>query len=201
MVPVTEASFRPVDFIRLFIPLHGLGAANLTALAMTDSLLLRDQRGLLLSGFMDGLRIADGGGIPRRRFSPVFVLGILFSIVCAGAIQIALPYTKGGLQLFEYVYQGNNKWGYEDYNQYLTPGNAMPVSWQGGTFLAIGVALTTALVWARASLGGFPLHPLGYALCSSWTMIVVWFPALLAWAVKSLILRYGGMRMYRQLRP
>jgi hypothetical protein len=29
----------------------------------------------------------------------------------------------------------------------------------------------------------------------------VWLPFVIAWAVKSLVLRYGGMRLYRQSLP
>lgn len=198
---MTESSFRPVDFLRLFVPLHTLGGANLTAMAMTDSLLLRDQRGLLLGGFMDGLRIADGVTVPRRKFFGVFVLGAVLSVIVAGAIQIWLPYSKGGITLYGYVYQFNNKVGFEDYDKYFAAGNALPVGWQGFTFLAVGVAVTLGLVWGRANIAGFPLHPLGYALCSSWTMIVFWFAALVAWGIKTLILRYGGMKLYRTARP
>src|SRR5262249_18145542 len=57
---MTESSFRPADLLRLFLPLHTLGPQNITALALSDSLIMRDQRGLLLSGFLDGLRISDG---------------------------------------------------------------------------------------------------------------------------------------------
>jgi hypothetical protein len=198
---MTETSFRPVDFLRLFVPMHTLGAGNLTAMALTDSLLLRDQRALLLSGFMDGLRIADGVNVPRRKFFSVFSIGVVLSIVCAGAIQIWLPYTKGGITFYSYIYNGNNKWGFEDYSKYLTAGNALPVGWQGITFLLVGIGVTTALVWARANIMGFALHPLGYALCSSWTMIVFWFAAFVAWGVKTLILRYGGIKLYRTARP
>lgn len=198
---MTESSFRPVDLLRLFIPLHLLGPSNLTTMAMTDSLLLRDQRGLLLSGFMDGLHIADGVQIPRRRFLGVFSLGVLLSIVCAGVIQIWLPYTKGGITLYGYVYQYNNKVGFEDYEKYLQAGKALPVGWQGPVFLLVGIVVTAALVWSRANVVGFALHPLGYALCSSWTMIIFWFAAFVAWSCKTLILRYGGMKLYRQARP
>jgi hypothetical protein len=197
---MTESSFRPVDLLRLITPLHALGPQNLTALALCDSLLLRDQRSLLLSGFLDGLRIADGAHIDRRRFVGVAVMAVFVAIVTAAALHIWMPYHYGGLQLYGYVYQGNNKWGYEDYRQYLRPGS-LPVSWQGATFLVVGAAVTTLLVWGRATLSWFPFHPLGYALCSSWTMIVFWFSALCAWLVKVLLLRYGGMKLYRQARP
>lgn len=197
---MTETSFRPVDLLRLFTPLHTLGPQNLTALALTDSLLMRDQRSLLLGGFLDGLRIADGVRIERKRFGLVFGVAVLLAIVVAAYIQIRLPYDYGGITLYGYVYQANNKWGFEDYQKYMRPG-ALPVGWQGPTFLGVGAGVMLLLVWGRATLGWFPFHPLGYALCSSWTMIVFWFSAFVAWFLKSLILRYGGMKLYRQARP
>lgn len=197
---MTESSFRPIDLFRLIAPLHTLGPSTLTALALSDSLLLRDQRGLVLSAFLDGLRVADGAQIQRRRFLPVFIVATLLSLVVAAYIQIRLPYERGGITLYGYVYSGNNRWGFENYRQHLQPG-ALPVGWQGPTFLIVGVIVTTFLVWGRATMAWFPFHPLGYALCSSWTMIVFWFSALLAWLIKALILRYGGMKLYRQARP
>ncbi|GAB4468993.1 MAG: hypothetical protein OHK0029_41520 [Armatimonadaceae bacterium] len=197
---MTESSFRPVDLLRLFTPLHTLGPQNLTALALSDSLIMRDQRSLLLGGFLDGLRIADGAQIVRSRFAVLFIGAIVLSIVCAAIIQLWLPYTFGGVNLYGYVYAGNNKMGFDDYRQYLRPG-ALPVGWQGPTFLSVGMAFTGFLVWGRTNIGNFPFHPLGYALCSSWTMIVFWFSAFLAWLFKSLLLRYGGMKLYRAARP
>ena len=42
-------------------------------------------------------------------------------------------------------------------------------------------------------------HPLGY--CAGPGLIWVWFPFLVAWLVKSSIVRYGGQRAYRQMIP
>jgi hypothetical protein len=197
---MTESSFRPVDFLRLWTPLHVLGPQNLTAMALSDSLLIRDQRSLLLGGFLDGLRIADGAKVARGKFAAIFCGAVVFSIAVASVIHLWLPYTFGGINLYGYVYDGNNKMGFEDYRQYLQSG-ALPLNWQAPVFLTAGAGLTGLLVWGRAALGAFPFHPLGYAICSSWTMIVFWFSAFIAWALKSLILRYGGMKLYRQSRP
>lgn len=203
---MTETSFRPIDLVRLFVPLHVLGPANLTGLAFTDALLLRDQRSLLLGGFLDGLRLADGVremddiAAVRRRFAAAMAVAVVFAIVVAAGIQIALPYRRGGLSLYGYVYQGNDRWSFDDYQQYFRTGSP-GTGWQGPVFLIVGLVVTMILVFCRTTLSWFPLHPLGYALCSSWTMIVFWFSAFLAWLLKSLILRYGGMRLYRQARP
>jgi hypothetical protein len=47
----------------------------------------------------------------------------------------------------------------------------------------------------------WPLHPLGAALSVTWIMCVFWFPALVAWLVKVVITRYGGLKAYLKLRP
>ncbi|NUQ01783.1 MAG: hypothetical protein HUU35_18210 [Armatimonadetes bacterium] len=71
-------------------------------------------------------------------------------------------------------------------------------------------ALTAALAGFGVALGmfavrirfvGFPLHPVGYGISSTWSMGTVWVPLLLAWAIKSLVVKYGGLKGYRRLLP
>ena len=50
---MTETSFRPIDIYRMVGDVRNLGAANLTGLAFLDGLWMRDQRGLLLTGFLE----------------------------------------------------------------------------------------------------------------------------------------------------
>ena len=63
-----------------------------------------------------------------------------------------------------------------------------------------GAAVTGALMWLRQSRGGFPLHPLGFAVATAYGDLV-WFPFLVVWICKVLILRYGGMKLYRTAIP
>ena len=196
---MTETSFRPVDFYRMFAPVHTLGEANLTMLTFFDGAFLRDQRGLLLTGFLDGLKISDGANVRRRAFLPVFIIAILAALVLAGAIHLWLPYTRGGVTLYSYVYQGNNLWAFSEYQAHMSGPTTM--TWQAPTFFAVGVIFTIFLSYMRAMFYWWPLHPLGYALCISWTMSVFWFSCFVAWLIKVLVLRYGGMRLYIRARP
>ena len=66
----------------------------------------------------------------------------------------------------------------------------------GGGFL-----FCSLLMLARIKFAGFPFHPIGYAISGSWSMNLVWMPLMFAWIVKGLILRYGGVRFYRQALP
>lgn len=47
----------------------------------------------------------------------------------------------------------------------------------------------------------FVLHPIGYTMFSSWATFQLWFSIFLGWIIKYSILRYGGLRVYRQARP
>lgn len=197
---MTETSFRPVDVYRLFAPTSSLGASNMTVLAFMDVGFFRDVRGLVLTGFLDGLRISDGAQIRRRAFLPVFVVSILVAMAIGGAFQIWLPYREGGIHLYPVAYTANNLWGLQDYEPAMR-GAVSRVGWQGPTFFVVGAVVTTFLAYMRYAFFWWPLHPLGYALCASWTMVVFWFPCLVAWLIKSLIMRYGGMRTYVGARP
>jgi hypothetical protein len=67
--------------------------------------------------------------------------------------------------------------------------------------IGAGFAITMLLGLARTTFMGWPLHPVAYALSASWSIHIVWMPMLIAWVAKSLVLRYGGLRLYRQALP
>ena len=196
---MTETSFRPVDLYRMFAPVSALGPANMTMLAFFDMAFLRDQRGLLFTGMLDGLKIADGARVRRRAFLPIFVIGILAALLFAGVLHLWIPYTRGGITLYQAVYQGLNLAPFKDYQAQML--GSTRATWDAPVFFAVGVVFTLFLSYMRAMFYWWPFHPLGYALCVSWAVSNFWFSCLIAWMVKGLILRYGGMRLYVRARP
>ncbi len=197
---MTETSFRPVDVYSLFADPRSLGGGNLTALAFLDGALTRDQRGLLLTGFLDSLKFADGVQVKRRSLLAVFVLALLLALGVSGYLHIMLPYKLGGVQMYGYVYMDNPVWAFADAQANLAHTNPPPAFINDLAFLA-GLSIAVLLASLRTQVAGFVLNPLGYALCGSWTMKVFWFPCLVAWMLKTLILRYGGMKLYSKARP
>lgn len=197
---MTETSFRPIDLYRMFGDVRGLGAANATGLAFLDGLWMRDQRGLLLTGFLDSMKLADGVRVRRRSLLGVFALALVVALGAAGYLHLALPYRLGAAQMYSYVYRGNPVWAFSDAAAVLN-GSKPPLPATAPVSFAAGAGVTALLVALRSRVLWFPLHPLGYALFGSWTMIVFWFACLVAWLCKVFILRYGGMKVYAWARP
>jgi hypothetical protein len=45
------------------------------------------------------------------------------------------------------------------------------------------------------------LHPAGYAVSSTYGMRDYWSMFLLVWLIKRLLLKYGGLKLHRQVMP
>lgn len=67
--------------------------------------------------------------------------------------------------------------------------------------IIVGFGTTIALNSVRMKIGWFPFHPVGFAVSSSWSMNLLWFSMFIAWVVKLLMLRYGGLKLYRRALP
>ena len=66
-----------------------------------------------------------------------------------------------------------------------------PVLVWSGFVLVLLVASRTRFLW-------WPLHPARYLLAGTFTLEWLWCSLFVGWLVKWLILRYGGLRLYRQ---
>ena len=196
---MTETSFRPIDIVQLFIPARRLEAKNLTPMCFIDAVFTRDLRGLILTPILDALKMADVLKFSRRALLLPIVVTILFSILASCHVELLLPYKYGAVNMYSYAYWGNCIWGFGHAMSILQSPERFP--YYHRTSFLIGIAITVFLAFMRSRYWWWSLYPLGYALSASWTMIVFWFPVMVAWAVKSLILRYGGMQTYMRMRP
>ena len=196
---MTETSFRPVDLVRMFTRVSNLGPSTLTALSFTDAAFTRDLRGNLLSTFMDGLKMTDLVKLDRRHLFGAIAIALCVTFIVGSALHMIIPYQRGAITLYGYSYRWNAFAAFQHFQPAMeTPGTydaRLPV------FFGSGVLAALALSVMRARYTWWPLAPLGLALSGSWSMIVFWFPILIAWLVKGLLVHYGGMKTYLRLRP
>jgi len=198
-LPMTEGCFTPLDVSSLVIAPSALGPRTLTSVAMFDAMFTRDLRGLVLTGFLDGQKLGDEVGLGRRRLAYVFVIALLFAIPVAIVIQLWLPYQIGAISMYSFSYRGNCIQFFRE-NAAFLQGETRYMPGALVSFIA-GGAVTALLAGMRVRYVGWPFHPLGYALSTSWTTMVFWFPMFVAWVIKWSVVHYGGMRLYARIRP
>lgn len=149
-----------------------------------------------LSAFFVGKEL---GVRPRPLGRWVYVAFVLGALVCL-------------LAYLHYVYRvGEDQWregGWREsgaegmvnrLNQWV--GSPRGPQWTEIGFLMLGGGATLALAKASFTWIGFPLHPIGFALAMCFGVDYTWPSFLLIWALKGLVLRYGGLRQYQALVP
>ena len=83
-----------------------------------------------------------------------------------------------------------------DANAGKTDVNRWQLVWS--IFGALGVGI---LSWLNYTFSWWPLHPLGFSI--GWGNVGMWLAPMsfIVWFVKALVMRYGGLRLYRLLTP
>ena len=149
-----------------------------------------------LEGFV-GLRRAQGKVSP---LVSAIMLAATVAIVSSLLWDLQLYYVNGAGTANVNSWRlskGNEPWN--DLQNWLNTPKPPTGSVYGG--MAAGIAITLLLTAMRTRFIGFPLHPAAYALNMSFANDFFWCDMFLAWGIKVCILRYGGVKLYRQGLP
>lgn len=183
------------------IIVHGLGAGvigprGLAGMTSFDWL-GREFGGQPLPVMMDGYRISEGRKISPRSIGFSVILGGTVAAFFSFAVLIAFGYRHG------YATLTNPYWSYASFS--LLAGYTGQSGPQAGPTIAFGAGFLIAMLLMVCQIRfiGWPLHPVGYAFLGSYLMSWngIWLPLLVAWFIKLLVVRYGGLQGYRRLLP
>jgi len=151
---------------------------------------------------LEAFKIADAVGLSSRRLLLGITAGFLVSVVVGIYVVLTGEYHYGflntpgawagwvnamlrrnGSQAFEYIFDPKGP----DVN--------------GMIGIGAGATATLLLGFMRARFWWWPLHPIGYLAANCWGMH--WFsqPFFVGWAFKWLVVRYGGLGLYRKTVP
>lgn len=145
-------------------------------------------------------------GVGRARGSLRPLLGVLLlaavvAMVSALVWDLQMYYANGAdtgnVMRWRVLDKANQPWN--DLGHWLHDPQAGKSS--AVTGMAAGFAITCLLTVLRSRFVGFALHPAAYVLNTSFANDFFWCDMFGAWLIKSLVLRYGGLGLYRQAMP
>lgn len=176
-----------------------LGTQGLSSLTWTHWM-GREFAGNPMPGTIESFALADQR-IGQRVF-PLFILaGALVGYLAAWGTALHIGYHLGmgtahvsGTQ----YYFGNEP--YALFSSHLSD-TVRGTHFDSLSAMGLGGGLTLLLQLARTQFVSFPLHPVGYALASSYTSSFLWSTALISWLFKTILLRYSGLKGYHRATP
>ncbi len=145
---------------------------------------------------LEGFKLAERTKSSQRAW---FWGMILAGVIATGAAFWAMLHLN---YQFGAVAKARSHFGPEAYDR-LAGWMVAPKGPNSLSTIAVFVGLGAAffLQFMRTRLPWWPFHPLGFAVASGWEMNLVWMPLLIAWLLKLLLLRYGGLKGFRNSLP
>jgi len=178
--------------------MQGGSPATLTMLALL-AFLSRGYFPALIGYQVDSFKTAEQIRMKPSHMAIVVMLALVVGLGVAYYFHLVPYYRYGAVHLRGDIWGSGLAQG--DFGEVVAATRA-PISPDPARIAATGwgVVVTGALIWLRQRLGWSPLHPLGFAVATAYGDLV-WFPFLVVWLCKVLILRYGGMKLYRAAVP
>jgi len=172
---------------------------DLTVMAFLSNISTYDLRCVAMPHQLDAYKFADELDIDRGRMTWSVVVATTVGVPVAFWSALAVWHALGATAKGEVWRIQQGRMPFERLAGYLNA--PQPADVPGAVFVAVGVLVTVALFAMRTRFLWWPLHPVGYAIAHTTSMDAQWFPFLLAWAAKVVIMRYGGAGLYRRALP
>jgi hypothetical protein len=197
---VTKPTIMPNDVMVGAFGSSTLGPGNLGALGMTYPW-AGQMRTTMMAAVIHGLKLAESYTMTHRRrlFFAIIAAGLIAFIAAVVTVLIT-GYQYGALNLsvwFFGVGSATAPYAFIDYHL----SNLMSASEEFYTLSLIGGAIQLALTVANARFLWWPIHPIAFPVSAYWTTHHLMPSIFLAWVIKSVVLHYGGVVLYRKTRP
>ena len=192
--------FNPRSMMVDIFGTRRLGPSNLTIMRFLYAF-NRCNRSHPMPNQVEMLRIGERLKMPDRKLLSGMILAIGVGAFATFWSYLQVAYHYGALARMR-GYLGH--FGWESFNP-LQSWLQYPTSTDGTAigFMLGGFGFVLFLHLMRSWLLWWPLHASGYVLSgASWGgMIYFWFPVMVSWLIKSLILKFSGWQTYRKLMP
>jgi hypothetical protein len=190
--PVHDLHFiGPDEILPRMFGVRRLGPANLTGFSYLY-FLNRAHRSHGMPHQLEGFKLADGAGIPLRRFAILMMCASALGAISSFWAFLTLDYWDGGSS-----WQGNESFGrLERWLSFAAPSDVPALG-----FIGLGFGLTILLAAMRMRFLWWNLHPVGYAISGSWAINPMIGSIFVGWLLKWIVLKYGGIRWHRAAIP
>lgn len=194
-----QATMAAQETMAAVVGTEGVGARNLTVGMFIERSFMTDMRAFLMPSFMQSLKIADLAGLDKRRMLGAFGIAILLSTLISYWANLKIVYTYSGMACNAWFIRGAGPGGFRLLQNFLI--SPRPPSVINMTAMLAGGAFTLVLFRLRQQFLWFPFHPVGFIMMQTYPMRTLWFSTFIGWALKSVIMRYGGARGLVTLLP
>lgn len=155
-----------------------------------------DVRVFVMANCLNGLKLIEEMEPQlRRQVFAAIVLALFIGALGSFWMIFHLAYQHGGINLNSWFFKSSPQVAY---NNALRNMDLTGIYWPGMGFFTGGGLVMAVMMWARQRFLWWPVHPIGFVVGANGMLNTVWFSVFIAWFLKKLILRFGGVGLYRR---
>ena len=153
-------------------------------------------KGFALPPAANAARLAQEVPGGRRSLGGAILVSGLAAMVAFSVVTLILGYHKGAQNFGSYAFNTSNRF---PFNAVVTfaknPPTTLPTQL---AYFGVGGLVTAGLTLLTYRVPWWPLHPIGFTVAFAYPVRVTAWSVFLAWLVKTVVLRVGGIRLYRR---
>jgi len=136
---------------------------------------------------------------PKRRVALTVLVAVVVALATSIPWTIYLGYKHGAFNFSTWIFTPGGRLPYDYMVNKMR--NPFSTDFKRLTFFGIGGGLMMLLTFLRARFPWWPLHPIGLTLATAWPIKMSAFSLFLGWACKWIVVRMGGIQLYRKAKP
>lgn len=173
-------------------------ARNLTALALSYGWFC-DIKSFFMPAAAHAAKLSEVLRIERREVIAAVAAAVILGLAASMGYTLYMGYQVGAYNYGDWIFRQGAETPYDAMAAKMQ--NPFDTDWQRLGLLAAGALVMTALSLLKYRFSWWPLNPIGFPVAYTLPVRLSAFSIFLAWAAKSLILRFGGIGLYHRFRP
>lgn len=180
-----------------YVGTENIPPRSLTLMWLSETF-TRNWRTLGMCSMAHAAKVGDQmGGVGRGVFAAI-IGALLLSFATALWYTLHLGYDMGASQITGSFTSGANGY-WAQLGTYLT--NAQALTAEQYFYAAVGAVVSIFLIWGYHHIPAWPLHPVGFGVVTTFAADMAFFSIFTIWLTKTLIMRFGGVSLYRKGQP
>jgi len=193
-----RAPLTPQNFAAYIMGSQNVSGASMTVNAFSYTLLSQG-KGLFMPPLVHASKLGEAITGDRRRLGWAILWSLALGIGLCLVMTLHWGYQNGAYNFSDYPFSSGSKLAFQyTLNKIRNP---VDTDWGRIGFLGIGSMVMGGLIFLRYRFPAWPLHPIGFTIPMVYPTINSVFAIFLAWAIKSVVMRVGGVTLYANSRP
>ena len=183
--------------------IHTLGSSSISGPSMTALAFsyawVCDLKSFFMPAAAHATKLSDEMKLKKEAVLLAIGISIMLGLFVSILYTLHIGYHHGAYNFGGHIFRGGCTIPFESIvNKMLNP---FGPDWRRLFFLGVGGIVMAGLMFMRYRFMWWPLHPVGFTVASTLPISRSALSIFIAWAAKSIILKLGGVKLYKSARP